>query len=245
MNLALAVALHSGSIMAVLYWFRDDIVWLWHNFCAWLVQRLTIGPKQVKRGISSNNSFIVRNFFLSLIPTAVLGSLLKPFVKDVFENPSWATFFLVINGFIILAAAHWTHGEHTLQELTWKEFLLIGFIQGLGVLPGVSRLGITLCAGLFLHLNWYEALRLTFMLAIPVIAGSILFEIITGDVALMITGVPGGFIGMAFSIFVVVTMSWFALKLLMRSWLERRTLVFFGHYCWMVGLFGLIYMCCQ
>ena len=239
MNLTFAIALHVGSFIAILLWFRHDILWLWHSLLApSKMAALTLEQLSI---LQQKRQLTAYYFLLSLLPVAILGAMLRPFAETVFESPIWAAIFLIVNGIIILATAHGTHGDRVLQELTWKEFLLVGLVQSLAVLPGISRLGITLCIGLFLHLSWYEALRLSFILAIPVIVGSAILEFTTG-VGGIVANLPGGPLNLLLGVFTVVIISWLALKMLMRSWLERRTLVFFGHYCWMWGCFSLIYM---
>ncbi len=239
MNLTFAIALHVGSFIAILLWFRRDIIWLWHSLLAPLNK--AVPRLEQLLSLQKTRQFIAYYFVLSLLPVALVGAALKPIVENVFANPVWVAIFLIVNGIIILATAHWSHGERILQELTWKEFLLVGLVQSLAVLPGISRLGITLCIGLFLRLSWYEALRLSFILAIPVIASSATLEFTTG-IGGTAANLPGGLLYLVLSVFTVVIISWLALKMLMRSWLERRTLVFFGHYCWMWGCFSLIYM---
>ena len=241
MSFTFAVALHFGSIFAILWRFRHDVLWLWRSF--WTSSPISQLPKSQHLEVNAptNGRILIFYFCLSLLPTAVLSTILKPIAITVFDHPTWAGVFLIINGLIILATVKWTHGERTLLQFTWWEFLLIGFIQGLAVLPGISRLGITLCAGLFLRLNWYQALRLTFILAIPTITGGVFLELDAGSITPILANFSGDLIALLGSSIVVFFISSYGLKLLTQSWLERRTLIFFGHYCWMWGLFSLTY----
>lgn len=239
-NLALSAGLHIGSLIAIIFWFRRDIYILWHGFRdswhgigAWLRQK---GPSPMVQPSEQSMPYFMA---LSLVPIALEGIILKPWAENVFKSPYWTSALLIINGLLILATARWTRGERTLSELEWWEYLLIGALQGFAVLPGISRLGLTLCLGLACRLNWYEALRLTFLYAVPVLTGAILWQ--TPDLAQTLTNAAGLAPGFIVSLGVVFIASLLGLRFLMASMLERRTLVFFGQYCCMAGLFTFVY----
>lgn len=243
LTLASAAALHGGSLIAVALWFRRDLFALWRSFqTSWSFLKI---PRQLF--LSRPNEYRVPYFIiLSLIPVAIEGMWLKPLADRLFiAQANWVPVFLFFNGLIILATAWCTQGEKRLDELTWKEYLLIGIIQGIAVLPGISRLGLTLCAGLWRGLNWYEALRLTFILALPTITGAIALQLpeLLQQLALNLPElfIPQ-FIGLLFSVVIVAITSLVGLRKLTGSLLERRTLDFFGYYCCIMGAFAFTYI---
>ncbi len=243
LTLTSAAALHGGSLLAIAWWFRHDLRALGRSF--WASRPYWKNPSQLF--LSRPNEYRVPYFIaLSLIPVAIEGIWLKPEADSLFlEHANWVPLLLVLNGFIILATAWLTQGEKRLDELTLKEYLLIGFIQGLAVLPGISRLGLTLCAGLWCGLNWYEALRLTFILAVPTIIGAVILQLPTlweGVMANPLTFVTPKIFALLISSVVVTITSLFGLYTLTSGLLERRTLYFFGYYCCLLGIFAFTYM---
>lgn len=236
LTLASAAALHGGSLVAVALWFRRDLLALWHSFRgSWTLLK---HPRQLF--FSRANEYRVPYFIiLSLAPVLIEAAYLENWANALFaEQITWVPILLLVNGLIILATAWFTRGEKRLDELTWKEYLLIGTVQGFAVLPGISRLGLTLCAGLWLGLNWYDAIRLTFILALPVIIGGVIWQM--SDLMTQISSLNG--LGLAIGIFTVFVMSLIGLRTLTTSLLERRTLDFFGYYCCLLGAFAATYV---
>jgi undecaprenyl-diphosphatase len=243
LTFASAAALHGGSLLAIALWFRRDFIALWRSLWA----SRPYWQNLLQLFFSHPNEYRVPYFIaLSLIPVAIEGLWLSQLAEVLFVK--WVILvpiFLVINGGIILITARWSHGEKRLDELTLKEYLLIGIIQGIAVLPGISRLGLTLCAGLWLRLNWYEALRLTFILALPTIAGAIVLNLsnLQSEMALTISlaSIPRAII-LLLMVIVVALASLLGLHKLTSSLLERRTLDFFGYYCLLLGAFAFTYI---
>lgn len=239
-NLAMAAGLHGGSLIAITAFFRREIYTLWNHFRAsWgeLSQWARGGKNPFIRASEQHIPYLI---MISLIPVAIEGLLLQPRARKIFENPTLVLILLMVNGMVILATALITHGERTMKELSWKEYLAIGLVQGIAVLPGISRLGLVLCTGLWLRLKWQQAIRLAFILAIPVLLGGLMVE---GDEVLLV--IAGDFrltIILLFGIVLAAVCSWLGLKMFTSRLLERRTLAIFGLYCLMLGIFTLVYL---
>ncbi len=240
-NLSLIAVLHSGAIFVIAYWFRRDILLLWSTFRAsWPEFRLWLSghaPNPLKRPGSHRVPYYLA---ASLVPLAIEGYLLRAPAEHIFIQSTTVPILLVINGLVILATARLTHGERTLSELSLGDYLLIGAIQGIAVLPGISRLGLTLCVGLWRRLNWYEAVRLTFILALPVSAGAILLQ--WPEFVDSISHFSISLFQIIITFACAVLASVFSLRILTSHLLERRALLFFGYYCCMAGLFSLTYI---
>ena len=232
-NLALVAGLHAGSLLAIVIYFRRDFarLWLslrssWRDVLSWVLGR---GANPFARPGEARVPYYLA---ASLVPLAIEGLALRDVAGSTFSSELAAPLLLVLNGLVILAVAHWTRGERSLHDLALWEYLVIGAVQGFAVLPGISRLGLTLCAGLWRRLNWHEALRMAFILAVPAILGGLLVQASAMQASLdFLAGLP-----------VVVLASLIGLRTLMSSLLERRTLTFFGAYCCTAGLFGLSYL---
>lgn len=163
-GLAFDVAVHIGTLAAVVFYFRQDIVNL---FKAWL------GSFQ---GQYSAESRLAWGVIIATIPAVVAGLLLRDFIEMYLRSGeviAWATI-----GFgILLGFADWSgKRERDEYSLTWKDILVIGFAQALALIPGTSRSGITMTAGLMLGLTRQAAARFSFLLSIPLILASGLYE---------------------------------------------------------------------
>jgi undecaprenyl-diphosphatase len=240
LDLALAVVLHGGSLLAIAFCFRRDLASLWSDFWKSL-------PDIRNWARGNDNPFtlvgeqtVIYYMLVSLLPVMVIGWYLERIAAAVFEEPHWAATFLLINAALLTITAYGAHGERTLKELRMWEFILIGLLQGIAVLPGISRLGIVICTGLWLRLNWQEALKLAFILSIPVIAGSMLLK--GNEIVLMLQTDPSFLDSLFIATCLAAVFSLIGLKFLTSRYLERRRLAFFGSYCLMVGLASLVYL---
>ncbi len=174
---------------------------------------------------------------LGTIPAAVIGILIKKKFEGLLESAMLAGWMLLLNGTILLLAARRAKGTSKYNSIGWRETLGIGFAQAFALLPGISRSGSTIAAGLQVGLDQSNAATFSFLLAIPAIAGAVLLEligIISGDA--LSTPVSTLLVG-AFVSFVV---GLFALSLLNR-WLQKGRLVYFAYWCWFVGMIVVVW----
>lgn len=238
-NLSAAAGLHLGSALAIFVWFLDDWHALWRSWLASLQDvRESVGGRRFEIRFQSSDRYIPYFLALSLLPVALEGFFLQEKAEQVFSGRYFVPIFLILNAGALVFAATRTRGERRLQEIRWYECLIIGAVQGIAVLPGISRLGLVLCTGLWLGLNWKEALRLAFLLAVPVILGALALK--SPDLASYLQG------GMSVSSFLFAVLLTFifsmvGLKFLTSRVLERKALKFFSFYCLTIGLFFLFY----
>jgi len=239
-GLPLAAGLHSGSLIAIAMFFRKELVIIWKNLLESLAH---IGDwilgKSTSLFLSAENR-LPYLYGLSLVPVAIEGLTLNHFAEEAFSQRYLPTILLMFNGVIILITALVVRGERTIKELKWTEFLLIGAIQGVAVLPGISRLGLVLCTGLWRRLKWQEALKLTFILSIPVVIGALAVEV--RSILFAVEGNPKLIVAFLAGSLLACLGSWFSLKLLTSRLLERRKLALFGYYCLMLGSFSTLYL---
>ena len=170
-SLAFDVFLHLGTLVALLIYFARD----WVRYArAWFasVRERRIGDDPDRR--------IAWLLLAATVPAAIIGFALEGFIEDTFHGDSDAA-RLAIAGFLVLgAAALWLadrygRRERTLDELTTSTALTVGLSQALALLPGISRSGATITAGLALGMTRESAARLSFLLATPITLGAGLY----------------------------------------------------------------------
>ncbi|MBO0676332.1 undecaprenyl-diphosphate phosphatase [Mycolicibacterium sp. S2-37] len=114
---------------------------------------------------------------IGTIPIGVIGLLLKDEIRTAARNLWAIAIALIVFSAVIAAAEHFGRQTRRVEQLTWRDSVIIGTAQCLALLPGVSRSGATISAGLFLGMNRELAARFGFLLAIPAVFASGLFSL--------------------------------------------------------------------
>ena len=159
-GLAFDVVMHLGTLTAVVWYFRKDVVQLTVDWTKSCVAKQTVGESRL--------AWIV---LIATIPVGAAGLLLNDFVDVALRSPiviAWATigFGLLLGLSDIIGKNKKRVSEH---QLSWKNGIMIGIAQALALIPGTSRSGITMTAGLFAGLTRQGAARFSFLLSIPTI----------------------------------------------------------------------------
>lgn len=163
-GLAFDVAVHVGTLTAVIFYFRQTLSTLlidwWHS----VIERQLIGDSRLAWAV-----------LFGTIPVGLAGLFLGDFVELYLRSPLVIAATTVIFG-LLLGWADWKgKQQRTEHQLTWQDVLIVGIAQAVALIPGTSRSGITMTAGLILGLSRNAAARFSFLLSIPVIflAGSL------------------------------------------------------------------------
>jgi undecaprenyl-diphosphatase len=181
-SLAFSVVLHGGTLLALLVYFRDDWLRLIPAGLATIRDRSFRGDP---------NRRLAWLLVVSTIPAAIAGALLNDFVERNVRQPGLVAVMLVIAGVVLWIADRWGARIHAIERLSFRGALGIGLAQTLALIPGTSRSGISISAALFAGLDRTAAVRYSFLMAMPVIAGAVAYEgfkLVRGDV----TGVEVG-----------------------------------------------------
>ena len=157
-----------GTEAAVLLYFRADIVRIIRTWSQSLVK------PELRGDIDARMGWYV---IIGTIPIAVLGLLLKSYIDDNFRNLWLIATTLIVFGVILGAADATARDARPLDRLTLRDSIVYGFAQALALIPGVSRSGGTISAGLFMGYRREAAARYSFLLAIPAVLLSGLFEL--------------------------------------------------------------------
>lgn len=164
-GLTFDVAVHLGSLVAVVLYFRRDIGKLLR---AWLVSVFGQG--------SSPESRMAWLLILATIPAGLAGLLLNDWVENYARSALIIGLSSIAFGLLLYWADRYGQGNRAdklgIDELDWRHALVIGLAQALALIPGTSRSGITMTAALFCDLDRQDAAKFSFLLAIPIILAS-------------------------------------------------------------------------
>jgi undecaprenyl-diphosphatase len=163
---AFGVALHLGTFIAVVVLMRAEV---------WRVLKAFFGSI-ARRRIAARDEKLAWLLLISTIPAGVIGLLLEDFIQETLGDPWLIAILLIVFGFIMWAADSLSPRVKDLRSLRWFEALFIGLAQAAALAPGVSRSGVTLSALRGLRITREEAVRYAFLLSIPIIGGSAVYE---------------------------------------------------------------------
>lgn len=165
-GLAFDVAMHAGTLLAVIIYFWRD----WID----ILKIALLGKKYQSERYNKN---ILWFLVLGTIPGAIIGFMFEDYVDGLLRSPYIIAFTLAFFGLILFLLDKYTSQKRNLSEIKLKDALLIGLAQALAIVPGVSRSGATISAGLALGLSRVSAARFSFLLSTPIILGATLSQL--------------------------------------------------------------------
>jgi undecaprenyl-diphosphatase len=206
------VALHIGTLLALMVYFWRDLV-------------------QLTLGILGRNehSTTARLIALATIPAVITGVMLQDIVEHRFRSIVLVSINLILVALLMLWAesrAQKMKKLTPLRNISLKQALIMGIAQATAVIPGVSRSGSTITAGLFAGIDRVAATRFSFLLAIPITFGAILKVVATGDAIMTLNGEKTVFfVGIASAFLSGL----FAIRFLLQ-YLSKHSLRIFAYY---------------
>ncbi len=157
-GLAFDVAVHLGTLVAVVAYFRRDIVTLFLAWVTSMTQRKMTPEARLAWGV-----------ILGTIPAGLVGLAFKDVIEVHLRSPLVIAATTIIFGLLLWLADHRSKLARDEYSLSWQDFLVIGGAQAMALIPGTSRSGITITAALLLGLTREAAARYSFLLSIPII----------------------------------------------------------------------------
>jgi undecaprenyl-diphosphatase len=175
---AFDVALHIGTLVAVIAYFRDDL--------AVYVREGLRAVFRRDRPVTTEGR-IAWLLVLSTIPAAAVGAVFESQIDEGLGTPTIIAVSLILGG-LLLAWADRATGTRKVEDYSTKDALLVGAAQALALNPGTSRSGITITAARFLRFDRDAAARVSFLMMIPVTGGAVVFKM----AGLVADGIPDG-----------------------------------------------------
>lgn len=174
-NLFYSVMLHFSSLLAVLIYFRKDVIKLIISFFE-LLARIN---KTKRKETLNLHERIVLLIIAGTIPTVIIGLLFKDFFETLYNNINSVGIALLFTGFILIISEKISKPKYSLIDIPFYKTVFIGIFQGIAIIPGVSRSGSTIVGSLFMGLEKEDAARFSFLLSIPAIIGATLIELLS------------------------------------------------------------------
>lgn len=222
-GLAFDVALHFGSLLAVLWFFKQE--WTLLSKAAWeIVTTRRIETVEQKRVL-----FIV----LATIPGAIGGLVLEEKAETVFRAPALTAIALIVMGIILWAADKFSSQVRPMEKMRWIDAVLIGTAQVVALVPGVSRSGSTITTGRILGFNRQSAAIFSFLMSMPITAAALVLKV--PDV------LREGGLGVQVVVGVIAAgvSSWLAISVLLK-YVSRRSYGVFALYRVLLGIVVLL-----
>ena len=222
----LEVAVHLGTVLAVVVFFFRDL-----GDLVRATPRLLKPVSWSRQGARDDPAtFMLILLGISAIPAGVMGLFFKDRIQALFDSPQFACFGLIATGLILLSTALYKPGT---SRVRLPSAIIMGLAQAVALIPGISRSGSTISAGLAMGVAREEVGRFAFLMSIIPILGASLLEVLDyepTDIAVST---------LAVGITVAFASGLFALNLLMR-FVARGRLIVFAPYCIAVGLLGIL-----
>jgi undecaprenyl-diphosphatase len=210
------VTLHVGTLIIILLFFRKDI-------------KLVL-VALVKGDFKSENGKLIPLIIVGTIPTALIGVVFSGTIETVFSS-----FLPIAGAFLTCGVVLYASktGTEQKEHVTYISALAIGAAQGVALIPGLSRSGLTIATALMLGVSREKAFKFSFLLSVPAVIGALGLTLYEQHAVLTLVGV--GWTEILVGIAMSLVISYFALKLLWKA-LAGKKFYLFAFYCWLMGV---------
>ena len=223
------VVVHLGTLTALFIYFSTDI--------AHILRDSIYGMSYIFRRKPLNEIFEIAphsrwafGVLIACIPTGLMGFLFRDWFEQLFGSLHAVSTALLVNSVILWSTNYYQKGEKGIEKASWLDFLVIGTLQGVAIIPGISRSGTTIAAGLLLGLRREEAFRFSFLLAIPAILGAGVLELRHG-----LGTWEGQWVGLSTGFLVAAFFGYISIFVL-SGIMKKGKLHVFGFYTLLLGL---------
>jgi undecaprenyl-diphosphatase len=222
-----------GTLVAVLLVFYREILHILATLTRLPSLMRTAGGAKALYGADADVRLCVL-IVIGSVPTAILGLLFKAGAEHLFGAVWVVGLMLLVTGTLLWGTRYVAPTGRELLKTRTSDALIIGVVQGLAIIPGISRSGSTIATALFLGIDREVAGRYSFLLSIPAILGALVLGL---DAEEMQTTIPLEMIVLGTLISAIV--GYLALKLLL-GLVRRGQLSWFAPYCWVLGVIALV-----
>jgi len=220
------VILHAATLGALLVYFRKDI------------GKIILSLVRLKE--KSDQEMLNRKIFyfilIGTIPTLALGLFLNQWIKAMFTSVTFTSLMLLVTGTILWISKRRADSERGIEKMKTTDAFLIGIMQGVAIIPGISRSGATISTGLLRGIKKELAFRYSFLLSIPAIIGALGLQLREAFLEQTLPSHPLAWIGGA----LVAAIIGYISLVIFRKIILGKKLYIFAYYCWTIGTILLI-----
>ncbi len=232
-QLVFDISLHMGTLLAIIVVYFSDIVSILASVFGFFSKG--VSGKPVKHLLSEDQHLkMAILIIMGSIPTAIIGLFLKQFEAVLFSSATLVGMMLMLTGVILWVSRKYYTAQSTTEGFSIKKAVFIGTVQGLAVMPGISRSGSTISAGMVAGLDRHTAARFSFLLSVPAVVGAEILSL--KDV--IESGLSIDLVTIYATIAAFIT-GLIALKILLRL-VHAGRFHLFAPYCWFAGFLVLL-----
>jgi len=226
------ISVHAGTLVAVIIYFWKDLKTILISVIRFVMSflRKEASSDDIRKDPDLKLAMLI---IVGTIPTAIIGLLFHEIADQIFSSVFIVGLMLMITGTLLWTIRGAEKEGKAISGFSIRNALIIGVVQGLAILPGISRSGSTIAAGLFMGLNRETSARYSFLLSIPAIVGAEILSLKDMSAHHMDMGILWGTLTAGI-------VGYFALSLLVYI-VKKGQLHFFSPYCWVVGMIALVW----
>lgn len=226
--LAFDVALHFGTLIAVVFFYRRR---LWDIFSGLLHRDFDLSPREDRIPPLRLTLLLV----IATLPSIIVGLGFKHWIEDSFVSPVSTSIQLILTGVILWVMPRGEDGFKGFKNISYASAWWIGVAQAIAILPAISRSGTTIVTALFFGYGRMFAAEFSFLMSIPAILGSVVLEMKN-----LFHLDPGLWPAILLGMFIACLTGFLSIRWLLGV-ISRGKLHYFAYYCWVVGSAALIY----
>lgn len=228
------VLLHLGTLIAIFVYYWKDIVGLIKEFFS-LIATVASPKKRKKMGKLNPQARMILMIIVGTLPLVVVLPV-KDRIESLYGNTIFVGFALLVTGCILFFSDRMAKGKKTAKTASMLDALLVGVGQALAVVPGLSRSGTTISAGMMRGFSRKFAVRYSFLMSIPAVLGANIISI--GDA--VADGIPAGMLpGYIVGTIIAAVSGYFAIRLV-NTLADKGKFGNFAFYCWGIGAAALV-----
>lgn len=232
-DLFFTVLLHFGTFVSVCVYYWRDVLDMIREFFLGIRD---LASKGGRKSAPPPSRRLVMMVILGTLPLFLVLPI-KSKIEGMFTNVTFVSVALIATGFLLFFSDRMAKGRKTARTATVKDALLVGCAQAIGTLPGISRAGSTISAGMLVGFDRTFAVRFSFLLSLPAVFGANLLELV--DVVKEATFDPKLLPMYLVGMLVAGVVGFFAIKLV-NLLADKGKFGKFAYYCWAVGIVSLV-----
>ncbi|MDD2490416.1 MAG: undecaprenyl-diphosphate phosphatase [Bacilli bacterium] len=227
-DLNFEIIINFGSLIAVLFYFRKDLIKILSDFIKF------IKTKEVKYHDNYKLGWLL---IISTIPAGIVGLLLKDVIENYLNNIKIIGFALIITAFLLYIIKD-LKGHKKEKNIAWKDAIIIGLWQAIAIFPGISRSGSTIAGSMLSGLNRETAFKYSFLLYIPISFATIILGIkdLLSSNQLISLIIPYSLSMIAATILTYYALIWF------KDIVKKGKLIYFVYYCFVLGTLVVLFL---